>query len=652
MHHKSIYIVLLLLVFGCLEVSAQTGDPFELRMQEIERQLSMLAATDASGLVENANFSVVNASVQDLLRGVAETHNLNISVDPAIQSRITNNFTEVKVQDLLLFVCREYKLNIRFLNTILSFHPFEVPKEVVQYVPQKLRISYDPASDKISMDLNRDSLSLFVRQLTEKSRKNILLAPGVDDRRISGYFTDVPFEQGLSKLAYANGLVLEVTEGGFYVLQKPETSVQPPAAGMRTGAAVPQRQLRNQSPLQRTAVEGLFLNPVYRGADTLLTLEAVNVPVKDVIKEAALALNKNYIFFSEPAGVAITSVKAVTFDELLNYLLQGSAHGHVKQQGVYLLGERSQEGFRATRLYKFQFRTLDEVVKSIPPEIAKGVQINPFAELNAIILSGSAARITELESFLKEIDQPVPNIVIEVIVIDVRKGNSLQTGISAFLSDSVPPTSGQVFPGLDVTLSPRSVNKVLDRLEDAGIVNLGRVRPNFYVKLQALEQNNNIKVRSTPKLSTLNGHEAVMSIGQSVYYKEEAQNVTGGVTPIVTTTQRFQKVDANLQIKISPVVSGDEHVTLKIEAEFSDFTAPTEKGLPPGNASRKFISQIRVKNEEMIVLGGLEEARKERQHSGLPLISRIPVLKWFFSSKSDVNRDDKLMIFIRPSVVY
>ena len=71
-----------------------------------------------------ADFSVVNASVQDLLRGLAETHRLNISVDPAINARITNNFSGVQVKNLLLFLCREYKLDIRFLNTILTFYPY------------------------------------------------------------------------------------------------------------------------------------------------------------------------------------------------------------------------------------------------------------------------------------------------------------------------------------------------------------------------------------------------------------------------------------------------------------------------------------------------------------------------------------------------
>jgi len=181
---------------------------------------------------------------------------------------------------------------------------------------------------------------------------------------------------------------------------------------------------------------------------------------------------------------------------------------------------------------------------------------------------------------------------------------------------------------------------------------LGRVTPKFYATIQALENNNNLNVRSTPKLSTLNGNEASLTIGQSVYFLIENQNVVGGVNPIVTRSPRYEKVEANLDIKITPFVSGNDNVTLGIEAEFSDFIDPTIEGAPPGNATRKFISRIRIRNEEMIVLGGLEEVSKSETGSGVPLLSRIPVLKWLFSSKSKNEQNNKLLIFIKPTIVY
>ena len=98
--------------------------------------------------------------------------------------------------------------------------------------------------------------------------------------------------------------------------------------------------------------------------------------------------------------------------------------------------------------------------------------------------------------------------------------------------------------------------------------------------------------------------------------------------------------------------SDQEDVTLTIEAEFSDFISPDVKGAPPGNATRKFISKIRVKNEEMVVVGGLEEVSKSDIGSGVPLLSRIPIIKWLFSSRSKESTDSKLPIFVKPTIVY
>jgi type IV pilus assembly protein PilQ len=285
--------------------------------------------------------------------------------------------------------------------------------------------------------------------------------------------------------------------------------------------------------------------------------------------------------------------------------------------------------------------------------MVKGVEIKPFKELNALILSGGTPQIIEITEFLRAIDKPVVNVMIDVIVVEARKGHSVNTGIKAGVGDSTVTTKGTLFPGIDLTLSSKSINNIIDKLDGkTGIVNLGKVAPNFYVTLEALEQNNKLDIQSTPKLSTLNGHEANLQIGQSRYYLEQTQNITGGVTPINSLSQRWNKVEANLAVKILPAVAGDEHITLHIEAEFSDFVEPQVTGAPPGNSTRKFVSEIRMRNEEMIVLGGLEEARNQKSGTGVPILSRIPILKWFFSSRSTSKSETKLIVFIKPTIVY
>jgi type IV pilus assembly protein PilQ len=620
------------------------------RVEMIQKKLVEISDSLAPGLNQSANFSVVDTPIQELLRAVAEAHALNISIEPTLSVRVTNNFTNVLVKNMLVFLCEEYDLDIRFSNSIMSFVQYKRSGNSTEfYKPKQLKITYDKQNDKLTMDLASDSVTSFAKQLTMASGKNVILSPGVNNKLVSGYIYDMNFEKALDKIAYANTLMLSKTDDGFYVISNadvPESGPQP------TNSLLNKSKPAKGKSLGSSRSSGVAVDLTIDQSDTLVSVDGVDMPIADLIKQVSDIAKKNYVFFSEPQGNITTNINKIKYDALLSFLLQGTTHSYKKYENIYLVGERNLEGFRTTNLVKMQFRSVQDMDKSIPTELLKGVDARIFKDLNAFILSGGDPQVRELTAFLRSIDQPVSNILIEVIVVEVRKGAGVNTGIRAGIGDSTVRSRGTLFPGIDFTLSSRTVNDLLNKLPQGGLLNLGRVSPNFYMTLQAMENNNQLDIQSTPKLSTLNGHEANLSIGQSRYYLEQTQNITGGVTPINSIAQRWNKVEANLAIKILPAVAGDEHITLNIDAEFSDFVEPQIKGAPPGNATRKFVSQIRVRNEEMIVLGGLEEARNQNSGEGVPVLSRIPILKWIFSSRSSSKSDSKLIIFIRPTIVY
>ncbi|MBN2520925.1 MAG: type II and III secretion system protein, partial [Bacteroidales bacterium] len=250
-----------------------------------------------------------------------------------------------------------------------------------------------------------------------------------------------------------------------------------------------------------------------------------------------------------------------------------------------------------------------------------------------------------------QIDKIVPVILIEVIIIDFNKSAKISTGIRAGLGENPGQTAGTVFPDIDISLSSKSINDILESFTDFGIIRLGKVvSPDFYMSLKLLENQGILNLRSTPKLSTLNGHEATLSIGNTEYYLEEQNQVIGTQNPQSVKTQTFKPVNAELAVTIKPIVSGDDQITLEIDVEQSDFTERISQFAPPGAVNRNFKSSIRVKNQEMVLLGGLEERRTSDSGSGLPLLSRIPVLKWIFSSKAKENSKSKLNIFIKPTI--
>jgi hypothetical protein len=106
-----------------------------------------------------------------------------------------------------------------------------------------------------------------------------------------------------------------------------------------------------------------------------------------------------------------------------------------------------------------------------------------------------------------------------------------------------------------------------------------------------LEEDGVVRLLSTPKLSTLNGHEATLTSGETQYYKEVQNNYYGTQNPISSESYQWKSVDANLSIKVTPYVSEDRQITLEIEFEQTEFTDRNVEDAPPGTATRSFKSR-------------------------------------------------------------
>ncbi|MBO9702117.1 MAG: secretin and TonB N-terminal domain-containing protein [Sporocytophaga sp.] len=650
MKNKILYVCCFLLLFSG-SVWAQQS-----RYDELEQRLRDLSSV-SPGLSETVDFSVSGASIQEFLRGIAESHNLNISVDPVLNIRIYNNFTNEKVYNILLFIAKEYELDIQFVGSIMSFKKYNPPPVIQAAAPPKeILVKYNTYNNLLSLDLKNDTLEKVVKKITQSTKKNVILSSGLNGKIINVYIEDMPFENAIQKMAYANSLKVVKTDDDFYVIKSIEEGedllvTNDPKNKKKNTYQRPQNNKTNTGTQGSGNNSSLFVevNEDSLGRKTI-NLDAVNAPITDVIKAVSEEIGNNYFLFSDIKGNTTTRVNNVKFDDFLGRLLQGTDYTYKIDNKIYMIGERKLEGLRANKVVQFQYRSLDAVQDIIPAELKKGVEIKEFKELNSILLSGSLPQIMEIEAFVRQLDRVVPMVMIEVILMDVRKGRTLKTGISAGVADSVK-TGGSIFPGLDFKFGSKSINDFLGWLGTNNVFNIGRVTPQFYVGLSALETNNNVNVRSTPKLSTLNGHDANLSIGSTRYYALKTQNVVGSLTPQTVVTEQYNAVQANLSVNIKPIVSGDDQVTLNIDVSITDFTDSPVSGPPPSSTSQ-FKSIVRVRNEEMVVLGGLERTESTEGGSGVPLLSRIPVIKWLFSSRTKSKNKTVSVVFIKPTIIY
>lgn len=628
---KKIYLLICVGLLCCIcgDLHAQSSETE--RIAQVRARLDTLILRDTTYLSE-VDLSVGQVSLSELLRSVAQVGGVNLSVQDGANLLVSCNFSRARIADLILFLCEQYGLDIRVVGNIVSIFPYQAPIAP----PPVPSIVYNRADSTLSYDLIAVPLREVARRLTDSSGVNLIVPQTLYDRPISGYVSSMPFSEALSVLAEINKLEVAPVKGnGAWMFAEPI-----PVGGGQPSTVQNYVRRRQFAPAQlATDSMGRITAMIDRGN------------IYDIILDVCEQLKLDYFFITPVNAQTCIYLKNTDVKTLFDLLLTGTAYTYYEEGGVYMFGEAKREGLFSTRIIPMRYRTVDKLIDVIPENLKKGVQIAAFGDLNSMIASGDQRHVARVEQFLHEIDKTVPLITIEVMIVDASKDVILEAGLGLGVGTSPTQTSGTLSPGIDMTLGSGAVNNLVDKVNGLGIIRLGKVTPNFYASLKAMEENGTIELRSTPKLSTLNGHEAVLSSGEMQYYKETNNTYMGTQNPVQSTSYVWKSVEANMTLSITPYVSEDGHITMTIDLSQSEFTDRTEKEAPPGTTTRSFRSMVRVRNEEMVLLGGIDRQSHEKSSQGLPFIARIPVLKWIFGMHKNNKQERRLNVFIKPTVI-
>lgn len=614
------FILFILLPFVLQPLMGQEVDSL------IRLRVDGLVAVD-SRFENQVDISVGRISLADLLRNVAQISGVNLIVKGGEGVVVSCNFSKAKISDLILFLVREYSLDFDVVGNIVSVFPKAIP------LPEKRepKIIHGIAGNTLTYDLRGEPLIEVCRKIGSLMDVNIVVPQSLHNTAVSGYVNQMPFDEAISTLASINGLSSRKSSRGVWNIFSDETKA--PLAQFRPTVDFSANELSVDS-------LGIIAAQIDRGQ------------LGDIVAELCRRQGLNYYFISPINIQTAIYVRGVTFEGLLDVIFTGTQFSYYIDRGIYFFGSSSAESVLASvEIVPLNFRSVDKIADIIPAALKSGVQITQFSDLNSLVLSGKQSSISRVVSFVESIDRPVPLITIDIMIVDSKKNNVMEAGVSMGLSDTPVATRGTLSPGIDMTLGSSSVNNLINSFNGFGSINIGKVTPNFYMSLKLLEENGTIDLRSTPKLSTLNGHQATMQSGETQYYKEISNNYVGTQNPIQTESYTWKSVAANLNIKITPYVSQDKHITMEIEIEQTEFTGREEKNAPPGTATRSFKSLVKVQNEDMVLLGGIDRNMREKSASGLPFISRIPILKWIFGQSKDNKSDHKLNVFIKPTII-
>jgi len=563
-----------------------------------------------------------DAEIKDIARLLAKRYQLNLFVDNTISQKVTLHLVNIPLDEALDFIALENNLRLeKRSNIIRILPPIEVPPP-----PKEWKISF--TEERLTADLQNEDLQEAVRELSRATGKTILVAPNVN-ATLSGLLQNLPFEEALDQLASVNGLQLR-KDGETWHLARPINA----GGNTQNGA-------------------GIWIAVDSKG---LISLDIQNADLEAALNQLADKTGAGMFLLDKPKGKINGAAKQLKLEKCLDVLLLESDFTWKYSDGVYLIGDKSNKRLTLSRLIELRHLKVDGVIEMLPKQVIDKAELTIVREHNALLVNGAKTVVTEIETILARIDKPIPQVFLEALVVDFTFTDSRDISIEAGLNN--PDSSRGLFdgwiPGVDILWNGNNANKYLDKLDNFFTgVNIGSLPDDFYLKIRALEQKGKANIRSRPQISTLNGHTAELKIGETRYFKLISETpIRDPSQVLLQTTERFQTVEINISLKITPWVSSSGEITVEIYPEFNTPGEQISPEVPPNIQSRSLSSTVRLRDGETIVLGGLIQEIDSESISRVPLLGRIPLLGRLFSSKNFNKSKSELIIYVTPRLTY
>ncbi len=186
----------------------------------------------------------------------------------------------------------------------------------------------------------------------------------------------------------------------------------------------------------------------------------------------------------------------------------------------------------------------------------------------------------------------------------------------------------------------------------------------FDVFLNALNEEGDTKILSNPKISVMNGQPALITVGRNVTYIDsitaDRSTGSGGGIDLITYTAETERILSGIGLALTATILGDDDIVMNLVPITSELQEPIEYkalgsdggeiGLPIVNV-REMSTTVKVKDGEMLVIGGLISDTKETEGEFAPILGDIPLLRYFFGYETKKHLKRELIILLRPRII-
>jgi type IV pilus assembly protein PilQ len=414
-----------------------------------------------------------------------------------------------------------------------------------------------------------------------------------------------------------------------------------------------------------------------------ISLDFKDADLANVFRIIAEVSNLNIITTDDVKGKVSVRLINVPWDQALDIVLKAKGLG-VSQEGnvlriaplTTLRGEDKARLDARKEVEKLQ-ASLEGVIETIPVNYGKASDLqNKIKDLlseggkiqiddrtNTIIIRDLRKNVEDVKSLVATLDTATPQVLIEARIVEVdtsftrelgvqwggswKNGGATQIGVTGIqdstgasipgqtLTNTTPFGASTTPPNFAVNL-PASVG-----VGSGGGISFGILRDNLRLdlSLSALESSGKGKVVSSPKVVTIDNKEAVIEQGTQIPYSTVSASGTN-----------TQFVDATLSLKVTPHITPEGSVIMKLEAKNDSQGAVGATGQPAIN-KKKATTEVLVRDGETAVIGGILQVSRKEDQAAVPWLSKIPVLGYFFKKDTSSSSNRELLIFITPKIL-
>jgi general secretion pathway protein D len=287
-------------------------------------------------------------------------------------------------------------------------------------------------------------------------------------------------------------------------------------------------------------------------------------------------------------------------------------------------------------------------------EISK---IQQVPSQGSIVVRGTPDQVALAQKLVDDLDKAKPEVLIDVAVMQVSRDKSHTLGIN-------PPTNISVALQPNVNTAPTTTTTTTTTTSSTtnginlnSLANLNAT--DFQVTIPqatatALMSDSDTKVIQSPQIRALDGQKATLKIGDRVPVATGSfQPGIGGVgiNPLVNT--QFQYLDVGVNIDITPRVHANGEISLKLSMDVSDVDSYVSIGgiSQPVIGQRKIENEIRLKDGEVSLLGGMMEDSKTKALTGIPGLASIPILKYLFAQDTSDHSTNEIVFVLVPHII-